>query len=174
MDFKEHWRLRLIELMDAVSVTQATFAERTGISPDYLSRLLYPPGKNGRKSLGPVTIRKIGEAYGLPPGWFDQPAGSALGALSADQRQRVQITRVTSNEDFVGLELPAFLRKADDSQVPDNGWPFKRASRERIERVAREFAAHGRHHPIEEMDKILDVLLERWESQLDGEKSRAA
>lgn len=74
----EHRRRRLLELVAAIGGTQTAIAANAGIDASYLSRLLYPPGKAGRKNLGIDTMSNLQTAYRLPPGWFDMPPGSAL------------------------------------------------------------------------------------------------
>jgi transcriptional regulator with XRE-family HTH domain len=44
------------------------FAEKTGISPRYLSHV-----RNGRKNIGHNTARAMEKAFGYPTGWLDQP-----------------------------------------------------------------------------------------------------
>lgn len=77
---EEHWRQRLQELINHLEIKQAKFGSETGIVPSYVSRLLYPPGKPGRKNLGPDTMADIRKRYDLAPGWFDLPLGSQLPA----------------------------------------------------------------------------------------------
>lgn len=73
----EHWRLRLVELVDHIKATrklnQRQIAEEAGMTPDYLSRLLYEQGKKGRKNLGMDTMRRLCAAFNLPANWFDLP-----------------------------------------------------------------------------------------------------
>lgn len=75
---EEHWRLRLIELITHLKVTQRGFSDATGIDVSYVSRLLYPPGKKGRKNLGLTQMTVIRNSFNLPAGWFDLPLGQAL------------------------------------------------------------------------------------------------
>lgn len=74
----EHWRLRLIELITVLRISQRKFADDTGIDPTYVSRLLYEPGKRGRKKLGLSNMAAIKKAYQLSPGWFELQLGEEL------------------------------------------------------------------------------------------------
>ncbi|WP_157090230.1 helix-turn-helix domain-containing protein [Polaromonas jejuensis] len=74
----EHWRLRLAELIRHLGLKQKAFSEKTGIDPSYLSRLLYEPGKKGRKNLGFDTMLAVRQTYELSPGWFELPIGAEL------------------------------------------------------------------------------------------------
>lgn len=78
----ERWRLRLLELINALKardgVSQRAIADKVGLAPSYLSRLLLDEDRPERRNLGAATMAKIAAAYGLPPGWFDLPAGQGL------------------------------------------------------------------------------------------------
>ncbi|WPG35154.1 hypothetical protein [Variovorax sp. EBFNA2] len=78
MDLTEHWRQRLLELKADLALTQAALAAKLEKSPDYVSRLLYEPGKKGRKNLGLQTLRNATKAFELQPDWFDLPLGAAM------------------------------------------------------------------------------------------------
>jgi transcriptional regulator with XRE-family HTH domain len=88
-----HRQSRLRELISHLGLQQNQFAARAGIDPSYVSRLLYPPGKAGRKNLGLDTIDGIQAAFRLSAGWFDLPAGSAMPSTtvtSIDAKTRVE------------------------------------------------------------------------------------
>ena len=74
----EHWRLRLLELIACLGVSQRKFSDDTGIDPTYVSRLLYPPDKKGGKRLGLANMSAIKDAYKLSAGWFELPLGVEL------------------------------------------------------------------------------------------------
>lgn len=82
MDKYEHRRLRLLELLETPPFNgrgaQAELAKRSGIDASYISRLLYPEGKKGRKRLAENTIEILEEKLGLLKGWFDMPVGTTL------------------------------------------------------------------------------------------------
>jgi hypothetical protein len=97
----EHWRLRLVELIATLELSQRVFADQTGIDPSYVSRLLYEPGKKGRKNLGLANMTAIRKRYKLPAGWFEMPLGAGLEQLkgwdatplsdySATRQQRIE------------------------------------------------------------------------------------
>lgn len=89
---EEHWRLRLIELLSALAVTQAEFARVTGVDATAVSGLLLPPEKKGRRNLGLRTMGKICTAYGLSEDWFLLPLGSKLPGQATSPR--AQLTRL--------------------------------------------------------------------------------
>lgn len=72
MDKYEHRRQRLIDLLDDPSFgskgKQAELSRRTGIDASYISRLLYPEGKKGRKRMAEDTIEVLEKGCGLPKG----------------------------------------------------------------------------------------------------------
>lgn len=72
MDKYETRRLRLKELIDEKSNgVIARFAELIDRDASYVSRMLYPPGKSGRKRIADDMIELIEKKLNLPRGWFD-------------------------------------------------------------------------------------------------------
>jgi len=167
MNFTEHWRLRLQELLTSSGLTQAAFAERVGVSPDYVSRLLYPVDKPGRKNLGMVTMRKITASFALPAGWFDAPMGTGL---PKESRAPVQLLAATSTRSAVNEPDPT---KRDRKTEPVD-WPFTIVSYQRVKRLREHYSARGMPAAISEIDKHLDVLVTRWENEMNKQKSSAA
>lgn len=45
----------------------AHIAKETGLDSNYVSRLLYPAGKAGKKNIGDETVQKLDQAF---PGWM--------------------------------------------------------------------------------------------------------
>ena len=164
MDFTEHWRLRLTELFDSSKLSQAAFASRIGIAPDYMSRLLYGPGKKGRKNLGPTTIRKISETCGLPPGWFDMPLGTPVDHADLVIQNDPQTLTV------IQLKEPS-AKQYGDALVE---WPFKIVQYERVQKIRDHFKGRNMPNAVEEIDKHLDILVTRWENEISKQKSSAA
>jgi hypothetical protein len=83
MDAKrEHRRQRLLELLQmtykGVRGGQADAAARIDCDPNYLSRLLSEPGRNGHKNIGEETQDRIEAAFNLVPGWLDLPLGTPV------------------------------------------------------------------------------------------------
>lgn len=73
MDKYEIRRLRVKELIDSeCEGVHAKFADRIERSPSYVGRMLYPPGKKGRKNISDVIIEITEEKFQLPPGWLDK------------------------------------------------------------------------------------------------------
>jgi hypothetical protein len=73
MDKYEIRRLRVQELIDTkCGGVHAKFAEKIERDPSYVGRMLYPPGKKGRKNISDVLIELIEGKFELPPGWLDK------------------------------------------------------------------------------------------------------
>jgi hypothetical protein len=91
MDKFEHRRLRLQELIEvACNGRQATFAKKTEIDPTYVSRLLYPEGKKGRKRMAEDTRDQIEESFNIRRGWLDMPLGTPLDVSYDASRSRAE------------------------------------------------------------------------------------
>ena len=60
---------RLIENMGRGSI--AAIAKVIDVEPNYISRALYPPGKDGRKNIGDELVIKLDQHY---PQWRQQAA----------------------------------------------------------------------------------------------------
>lgn len=79
MDKYEQRRLRLIELRDRFCNGNASeLARRIEREPSYVSRMLYPEGKSGKKRIADDMMEIIEKAFNLPRGWLD--------SLNADNR----------------------------------------------------------------------------------------
>lgn len=156
MTQKEHWRQRLLELFSQTKLSQAAFSTLCDIPPNYLSRLLYPPDKAGKKSLGPVVIGKISEKCGLPPGWFDMPLGTPVPGTSWQTSAEPAATMGEVNDSAAAVYL---------SGPP---WPFEKSTYARVARVRRHFDKPGMPDAIKQMDEYLDIMLMRWEADIDA------
>jgi len=150
MGREEHWRQRLLELKEDLSISQAAMAASAGIDPSYLSRLLYPPGKNGRKNLGLESMDAFKRAYGLPADWFDLPLGSAL----PSGRQALK----------PGMELAMQDAPAYVVQLKHHDrWPFPSVTRARIESLKSRLGPKVGAEAIRDIDSLLDVAVAKWE-----------
>lgn len=77
MDKYELRRLRLAELRDAhCNGVTADLARKIERDPSYVSRMLYPVGKAGKKRIADDMIEVMEQAFNLPRGWFDMPLGT--------------------------------------------------------------------------------------------------
>lgn len=73
MDKYEKRRLRLTKLRDEMCDGKASvLARRIGREPSYVSRMLYPEGKQGKKRIADDMMEVIEKAFNLPRGWLDQ------------------------------------------------------------------------------------------------------
>ncbi|MDR5800666.1 S24 family peptidase [Caballeronia sp. LZ001] len=85
----ERRRLRLIEIRDRFCGGTATgLAKKLGKSDSYVTRMLWPEDRKGRKRIGEAMVDQIEEAFGWKRGTFDSeqlPGGT--GAASKDDRR---------------------------------------------------------------------------------------
>lgn len=141
---KERWRARLVELIEHLKISQAEFAAETGIDPTYVSRMLYEPGKAGRKNVGPTQAAKISSAYMLPPGWFDMEPGSAMpGAATTYESMVVR-----------SIAPPAYQAST---------WPFRLVTQARLDALRHALGPNVGPLAVEDIDKYLDVAVSKWE-----------
>lgn len=156
---EEHWRLRLLELQKSLGANQKSMADTTGIDPSYLSRLLYPPGKKGRKNLGLETMASFRAGYDLSAGWFDLPLGSELPGP------------------HVAEDPPTFLLMEQAAPRPAHesrsiAWPFHLVSYRRLQDLRKALGPRIAHEAIADIDKHLDIVLQKWEREVDQRKSQ--
>ncbi|KAA3633840.1 MAG: XRE family transcriptional regulator, partial [Proteobacteria bacterium] len=65
-------RRKLLALL-AKSDSDKDFAEQVGLAPAYVSQL-----KLGNRNIGTKVARKMAEALGKDPDWFDEPDSNAV------------------------------------------------------------------------------------------------
>lgn len=159
----EHWRLRLVELVAHLKTTkgfnQRQIAEEAGMTPDYLSRLLYIQGKKGRKNLGLDTMRRLCAAFNLPPNWFDLPLSSTPpdgGNDPADTGAKAPIPLVRS--------------KANAEAIV---WPFPHVSYERLMDLKDALGPKMGHEAMIDLAKTLEVQTMKWELEAKRRKRTA-
>lgn len=152
MEETEHWRLRLVELKTALSLKQCEIADAIGKPDSYVSRLLYEPGKKGRKNLGWDTIRDIVKAYNLRVDWFDLPLGSMLPSKGAK--------KLIAGEPATDV---AFYGQAAEPPAPAITWPFKQTSYKRLQALLEELGQKVGPEALRDLDSLLDVAVARWE-----------
>lgn len=149
MGREEHWRQRLLELKSDLRLKQVAMAKAMNIDPTYLSRLLYAPGKAGRKNLGLDTILACRKAFNLSADWFDLPLGSAL--PSGQQ----------TSPAWLGVASPT----GPNTVVPLNGvrWPFKQVTYSRLMELQSKLGARAGREALNDIDQLLDVVVTKWE-----------
>lgn len=69
-DIFELRRLKLQELVTRFK-TQREFAEKAGLDPTVVSRMLYPVGKPNKRNIGEQAARRIEDALKISRGWMD-------------------------------------------------------------------------------------------------------
>lgn len=91
MDKYERRRIRVQELIRLrFDSRQARFAEAIGRDANYVSRMLYAPGKAGKKRIAEDMRDAIEQACHLTPGWLDMDPGTPIiadGAAVASEPQ---------------------------------------------------------------------------------------
>lgn len=81
MDKYEQRRLRLIEIRDRFCNGKASeLARRIEREPSYVSRMLYPEGKSGKKRIADDMMELIEKSFNLPRGWMDMLTDGKAGA----------------------------------------------------------------------------------------------
>lgn len=55
---------------------KAELSRRSGVDASYISRLLYPEGKKGKKRMAEDMAEILEKSCGLQTGWFDLPLGT--------------------------------------------------------------------------------------------------
>lgn len=160
MTREEHWRHRLIELLKALQLTQAAFAKIIEVDGSYVSRLLYPPGKAGRKNLGLDTMQKAREKFNLAADWFDLPLGAKLPS-DDEGNQANEVDEVNEPE-----------RTRPRNVSPPILWPFPNVSYQRLMTLKRNLGRNIGHDAIKDIDSLLDVAVSKWERVAASQKSR--
>lgn len=69
-DIFELRRLKLQELVSSFK-TQREFADKAGLDPTVVSRMLYPVGKTHKRNIGEQAARQIENALKIERGWMD-------------------------------------------------------------------------------------------------------
>lgn len=72
MDKYEYRRQRLIRIRDEICGGKAVdIARRINREPSYVSRMLYPEGKKGKKRIADDMVELIESSFSLARGWMD-------------------------------------------------------------------------------------------------------
>ncbi len=83
MDKYEFRRQQLIKIRDEKCDGKAVnVARKIGREPSYVSRMLYPEGKKGKKRIADDMVEIIEESFGLPRGWMDGIVSSSTNTAS--------------------------------------------------------------------------------------------
>lgn len=102
----------------------ARFADATDMNPSYVSRMLYEPGKAGRKNIGEDTIEKVESALSVP-GYFSPqggiPEAPAELALSPEERRLQELFQVALQRkalDADAMKLLETMLKREMDRAP--------------------------------------------------------
>ena len=85
-------------VMRNAMVKRLTWPERSR-EPSYVSRMLYPEGKKGKKRIADDMVEIIEESFGLPRGWMDGIVSSSTNTASSYE------TRVLTPRQRIFLDL---------------------------------------------------------------------
>lgn len=80
-DIFEIRRQKLLELVGGFK-TQRSFAEKAGLDPTVVSRMLYPVGKANKRNIGEQAARQIEDALQVSRGWMDGLTESKMNAVN--------------------------------------------------------------------------------------------
>lgn len=93
---------------------RATVAKQIGTSPSYIARLLYPPGKEGRKNIGDEMVDAITRVY---PHWLEQQESEAVGQTRLPAMPRAMAPERRSGSDYIDFAVysprPGELQRVD-------------------------------------------------------------
>lgn len=95
-DIYELRRQKLQELVDSYR-TQREFADKAGLDPTVVSRMLYPAGKLHKRNIGEQSARQIEDALGINRGWMD--------GLSAASAEGTKTEPTSVNNDVYRVEV---------------------------------------------------------------------
>jgi transcriptional regulator with XRE-family HTH domain len=168
MEDTEHWRRRLIELRAALGVTQAAMAAAIGVEPSYLSRLLYPPGKAGRKNLGLDTMRALRSTYSLRADWFDLPLGTVLPG------ENTALGVAEHVPDYANQQRPGQKSAASPLRAGSVVWPFKEVGYQRLQALKKALGPKLAAEALHDLDGLLDIAVARWEKRAHELSKRAS
>ena len=141
MDKYEKRRVALQKLVESIGKgAQAKISEEIGVSASYLSRMLYPEGKKGKKNIGEDTATSISEKY---PQWMPLPAAtpSVFTPPTTDQLIESLVDNLTTepeeNLDFALAKIKMLVIKARRQAKPlDEEAEFrKRMFRESVQEL---------------------------------------
>jgi phage repressor protein C with HTH and peptisase S24 domain len=88
---------------------------RIGKDESYIGRLLYPPGKDGKKGIGQEIMRATREAFQLPLGFWELEPNEAERAITREPNGGVQVTVPESLRNLVPdgyIRLPVMAEAA--------------------------------------------------------------
>lgn len=134
MDKYERRRLRLLELRDTrCNGKAATLARDIGRDASYVTRMLYPAGKAGKKRIADDMIEIIEAAFKLPHGWLDQEPGTSdqkkyfagAAAIHEDESIRAVIELMEGTSEKTRIEIFGIVRNYLINVTSESGTPQK-------------------------------------------------
>jgi len=111
---------------DACEGKIARLAEKIDRNPSYISRLLYPEGKDGARHIGDEIAEATENAFGLRKAWLDLP----LGTLLPSDPEKYNPSRLSEPLELHGVKIGRA------------SWPFERVSAADYERLSAPQRAH--------------------------------
>lgn len=119
VDKYERRQMRLAELMaERCGGSPTALAREIGRDSSYVSRMLYPPGKKGRKRIGEDMADAITLAFGLPHGWMDSgPSGGIREPppmYTSKKRKIAHLAKIA--EGLTEAQIEESIRRAEDAE----------------------------------------------------------
>lgn len=94
---------QMIESMGRGAITQV--ANRIGVDPSYVSRLLYEDGKKGKKNIGDEIVTKLDEHYPL----WDKTSSKTIVATIKPRSDKdaaiAELVRIAGEIDMIGIGM---------------------------------------------------------------------
>ena len=119
MDKYEARRQNVIALIERhCDGRAATLADRIETSASYVSRMLYPEGKNGKKRIGEDVRDRIEDAFSLRRGSLDEAPGADIKATDGVSGQSAPALSLAGQKSLKTEELPVetTLERVDASE----------------------------------------------------------
>ncbi|MBU6993539.1 S24 family peptidase [Ferrovum myxofaciens] len=124
MDKYESRRLRLIELRDTRCNGKAVeLARKLGREPSYVSRMIYPEGKAGKKRIADEMVDVIEQAFNLPHGWLDITRLSVAEPATSYPKIHNFDEPAVKSACFAGIVHGDESGYIEDSEPPGFVWP---------------------------------------------------
>lgn len=120
MEKYESRRLRLIQIKDEICGGKAVeVARRINREPSYVSRMLYPEGKKGKKRIADDMVELLETSFKLPRGWMDgistqenTELNTKKFGLTREEEEILDLFRGLPNEEAMRFKAELKARKA--------------------------------------------------------------
>lgn len=114
MDKFEHRRQRLLAVRDEeLAGSTSALANKIGRSASYVSRMLYPEGKAGKKRIAEDMVEVIESSFGWERGWMDADGPIARARPTAPKQTTSSPTSEENTLSAAAQTVIALVRAAD-------------------------------------------------------------